>query len=129
MVTVRTFDNYISAHMLVGRLEEEGIHAFLRDEYTVTIDPILTNAIGGIKVQVPVAQKVEALKLLEQLDQDYLNAALCPECGQPGIERVVKQRTGNILTAILTWLFGSYAIAPQHIYKCPKCGFESEELP
>ncbi len=32
--------------------EEEGINCWLKDENTVTIDPILTNAIGGIKLMV-----------------------------------------------------------------------------
>ncbi len=128
MTTIRTFNNYISAHILVDRLALEGIQAFLRDEYTVTIDPVLTNAVGGIKVQVPIDQKDGALELLARLDKEYLEAAICPGCGKTGLEQQVKQNPGNILTAILTWLFSSYAVAPQHIYKCANCGYETETL-
>ena len=52
VVTVATFWNPVEAHVLVTRLEGAGIHAFLADEQTVTMDWLLANAIGGVKVQV-----------------------------------------------------------------------------
>ena len=51
-VLLQSYDNYISAHIAMGRLEEDGINCWLKDENTVTINPILTNAIGGIKLMV-----------------------------------------------------------------------------
>lgn len=45
-VIIRTFDNYFSANIILTRLQDSGIRCFLKDEYTVTIDPILSNAIG-----------------------------------------------------------------------------------
>ena len=50
LVTVRTFNNYISANILLAKLRNGGIECYLKDEYTVTMDPFLTNAVGGIKV-------------------------------------------------------------------------------
>ncbi|GEM_PF-1517613 len=41
------------AHAIRVRLESEGVPVFLFDEFTVTMDWLLSNAIGGIKVQVP----------------------------------------------------------------------------
>lgn len=49
-IILRTYDNYIPAHIAMGRLKEEYINCYLQDEYTVTIDPFLSNAIGGIKL-------------------------------------------------------------------------------
>lgn len=49
-IMVSSFDNYIDANIILGKLQHEGITCFLRDEYTVTIDPILTNAISIKKV-------------------------------------------------------------------------------
>ena len=41
-VVLQSFSNYVDAHILMGRMEEEGIRCWLKDEHTVTIDPILT---------------------------------------------------------------------------------------
>lgn len=41
------------AHAIRVRLESEGIPVFLFDEFTVSMDWLLSNAIGGVKVQVP----------------------------------------------------------------------------
>lgn len=41
------------AHAIRVRLESEGIPVFLFDEFTITMDWLLSNAIGGVKVQVP----------------------------------------------------------------------------
>lgn len=68
-VKICSFDNYIPAHLLLGRLEDEGINAWLKDEHTVTIDPLLTNAVGGIKLMVHVAQVDRAKALLAEWER------------------------------------------------------------
>ena len=127
-VTIRTFQNYFTAHILLTRLRSAGIECFLKDEFTVTVDPILSNAVGGIKLVVRKEDEPAANKLLNEFDESYRQSAVCPKCGSKTIELVPKQTTANIATAILTWLFGSYAISAQNIYKCSSCGFESENL-
>jgi hypothetical protein len=63
-VILQTFDNYISAHIALGRLKEEYINCHLQDEYSVTIDPFLSNAIGGIKLMVVEIQAERAMSIL-----------------------------------------------------------------
>jgi Putative prokaryotic signal transducing protein len=65
-VNIRSFDNYIPAHIAMGRLLEEYVNCYLQDENSVTIDPFLSNAIGGIKLMVAEAQAERALELLNQ---------------------------------------------------------------
>ena len=60
--------------MMLQRLEQEGIKAYLQDEYTVTIDPILSNAIGGIKLMVYDHQAERALELINGFEEQYRNA-------------------------------------------------------
>ena len=67
-VLLCSFDNYIPAHIALGRLKEEFINCYLQDEYSVTIDPFLSNAIGGIKLMVAETQLERAREILE--DQD-----------------------------------------------------------
>jgi predicted RNA-binding Zn-ribbon protein involved in translation (DUF1610 family) len=128
-VTIRTFQNYFTAHILLGRFRDSGIECFLKDEFLVTVDPILSNAVGGIKLIVKKEDEEEANLLLQQFDESYRQSAVCPKCGSKTIELVPKKTTANMATAILTWLFGSYAISVKNVYQCSSCGYESENLP
>ncbi len=64
-ISIAIFDNYVSAHIARGRLEDNGINCWLKDENTVTIDPILTYAIGGIKLMVATSQAERAVAILQ----------------------------------------------------------------
>lgn len=68
-IAISTYDNYIPAHIALGRLQSEFINCYLQDEYSVTIDPFLSNAIGGIKLMVVEAQVERALAILKD-DED-----------------------------------------------------------
>ncbi len=129
LVTVRTFDDYFSANILLARLEHEGIECYLKDENTVTIDPILTNAIGGIKLQVKKEDFMEVNKMLSAWHQEYTLSAACPKCGSNSFNYVTKKDVVNYLAAIFTWLLSSYAAAPNYVYQCGSCGYECETLP
>ena len=128
-VIIKTFDNYFSANIYLTKLQDGGIECYLKDEYTVTIDPILSNAIGGIKLVVRKEDAAEALQLVKQFDEDYIKSVKCPKCGAFDFANIAKPGVENFVTAILTWLFSSYAIAPNHVYQCGNCGYESETLP
>ncbi len=66
-VQVTSFDNYVEAHIVMGNLQEENIACWLKDEYSVTIDPMLSNAIGGIKLMVAEPQAERAINILRLL--------------------------------------------------------------
>ncbi len=128
-VVLKTFDNYFSANIILTRLQHEGVNCFLRDEHTITIDPILTNALGGIKLAVDEEDAEKATALLKEYHEEYMRAAACPRCHEYKIHYVPKQNAGNFLTAIFTWLFSSYAMASEYVYECGNCGFQSATLP
>lgn len=67
-VLLCSFDNYIPAHIALGRLKEEYINCYLQDEYSVTIDPFLSNAIGGIKLMVAETQLERAREIIQNYD-------------------------------------------------------------
>ena len=129
LVIVKTFDNYFSANITLTRLQALGIVCFLRDENTVTIDPILTNAIGGIKLVVRREDEAATIKILRAFQIDYMLSATCPECGSNSFTHVAKPGAVNYLTAIIMWIFSSFAVAPVYVYQCGNCNFESENLP
>jgi Putative prokaryotic signal transducing protein len=65
-IQIRSYDNYIYAHIVLSMLQDAGINCHLKDEYTITIDPLLSPALGGIKLMVAGSQLARALELLEQ---------------------------------------------------------------
>jgi len=67
-IPVRSYDTYINASLLQGRLENEGIICYLQNEFSVTIDPLLTNAVGGIKLCINKDQVERAIELIEAFE-------------------------------------------------------------
>jgi predicted RNA-binding Zn-ribbon protein involved in translation (DUF1610 family) len=127
-IPIWSYDNYVPAHIAMGRLKEEGIDCWLKDENTVTIDPILTNAVGGIKLMVAEANAKRAWELLNQLQQEYKARFVCPKCGSANIELVSTPRKPlNWLAAISTFFLGDYALTVDKVYHCFDCGHESAE--
>ena len=122
---LQTFANYIEAHIVMGRFEEAGINCWLKDENTVTIDPILTNAVGGIKLMVAADDMEKATALMDALQQEQRANYACPHCGSHNIEYInTPRKTINWLGAITSWLLGSYAVSVEKIWHCFNCDKE-----
>jgi hypothetical protein len=128
-VILKSFDNYFSASIILGRLQDAGINCFLVDEHSVTIYPILGNAIGGIKLAVTAEDAPNAQLMLDAFEEEYMRAATCPRCKHNEIISIPRNEPKSFLTAVLTWLFSSYAIPAEYVYHCNHCGYESKTLP
>ena len=129
-IIAQVYTNYIDANITMGRLQEEGINCWLKDENTVTIDPILTNAVGGIKLMVPQSQAERAFELLKQFRSEQQSVLKCPRCGSGNVEFVTTPRkASNWLGAIVGFLFLNYALSGDKVYHCFDCGNEFENLP
>jgi Putative prokaryotic signal transducing protein len=123
IVVLQSYVNYVEAHIAKGVLEERGIVCWLNDENTVTIDPILTNAVGGIKLMVEKDAAPEAWKILEDLKKE--NRPACPQCGSKNTELVsTPRKASNWISAITTFFLSSSAIAPDKVNHCFDCGHE-----
>jgi putative signal transducing protein len=75
LATVATFRSPVEANLARNRLEAAGIEAFLADEETVGMVWHLTNALGGIKLQVGDRDVGEALAILAESEALELPAA------------------------------------------------------
>lgn len=67
---IASFDDYIEANIILGRLENEGINCWLKDENSATITPFFSNSIGGIKLMVVESQAERAKELLLLFKKD-----------------------------------------------------------
>lgn len=127
-IPLRAYDSYITANLRLQQLEAEGIRASLQDEYTVTIDPILSNAVGGIKLLVYEEQYQRAKEIIEKMEEEYRNTFVCPKCGSSQFHEITDTKKAvNWFSAIITWLFGNYAVTVTKVFRCFECGFETKD--
>ncbi len=66
LVTIAVFALAFNAQVVKGRLEADGIECYIQDEHTVQVNPMLNNALGGIKLQVKDTDVPLAVSLLRQ---------------------------------------------------------------
>jgi DNA-directed RNA polymerase subunit RPC12/RpoP len=126
-VLLQSYDNYVSAHIAMGRLEEDGINCWLKDENTVTIDPILSNAIGGIKLMVESTQAERAAGILKEIELQHKATIICPRCGSHNIELVsTPRKPSNWIMAVFGFIFTNYALSVEKVNHCFNCGKEFE---
>jgi hypothetical protein len=68
-VEIRSFDNYIEANIVMNMLRHNNINCHLKDENIITIDPLLSPALGGIKLMVHPAHVERARDLIDETEQ------------------------------------------------------------
>lgn len=72
LVTIASFSFPHEAHIARAKLESEAIPATLADEYTISMQWLYSNALGGVKVQVPAPFAQRAIEILTQDNSDLL---------------------------------------------------------
>lgn len=126
-VILRTYDNYIPANMMLQRLEEEHIRAYLQNELT---DPIFSNAVGGIKLMVHEGQISRATELVDGFENLYREAIICKQCGSHDVHMVIQHNSpANWVAAFKAWFRGQYLRHTKNVYRCFNCSHEFDELP
>lgn len=128
LVTIKTFSYDHETLIYEPKFRSEGIEYFLKDQKTVAIDPLVSNAIGGIKLQVRVEDEERARALVAEIEDSGSYTELgtvitvngqefektldeCPSCHSEEVY-VYKQ-------SFLENLFKPFAKKPHH---CENCG-------
>jgi len=126
-IPVQSFNNYVEAHIAMGNLQQQHINCWLKDEYTVTIDPILANAVGGIKLMVAKVQVPRAIEILKTAAGNKEQHYACPHCGSREIQLVESApKKVNLFTALVSRLTGSDSTSKQ-TWHCFHCGKDSKQ--
>ena len=131
LITLKTFDNSIDANMLRCQLELEGIQSYLKDENTITTNPLYNIAIGGIKLQVIEQDYLRAKTYLAELENTpYTNQnneiISYPSCKSTKIHTgftSYKNITG-ILSLLTAFAFMILPFYNKKVYKCKECDNE-----
>jgi len=126
LVVVAAYMDLPAAYVAKGLLESEGIRAVLRDEHLVTANWMLSNAIGGIRLEVPQSRLADARALLaqvaegeRQLDEEEPDQVLCPRCGSSDV--AVSKSSWQLAFASLVFLNIPLPFT-RAAMKCARCG-------
>lgn len=127
--TIARFQYSSEAQIIKGRLEAEGIDVFLSDHLTIDTDPLISNAIGGVKLKVYSYQSEEAINILESIRtysiDDEGNSINCPNCQSQKIElfSTIKDAK-SLIWFIFGVLFSGLPFYNRHKYRCEACQTE-----
>jgi predicted RNA-binding Zn-ribbon protein involved in translation (DUF1610 family) len=127
-VQVDAYNNYVEANIVFGRMRDEEIECWLKDENTSTIIPIWNLATGGIRLMVAKKDVEKALQSLNQFREEKRVKQSCPHCGSSNIELVsTPRKVINWISAITTFFLSDYAMAVEKVYHCFDCKHEFKE--
>jgi len=106
------------------------INCHLKNENTVTINPLLSPAIGGIQLMIHPAQVERAWDLLEDAEQQYLKTVPCPVCKMHHLKIIsVTKKYECKFSAIINMLLSGKSVEVIKMYQCNNCGYDFKELP
>ncbi|MDR2621822.1 MAG: DUF2007 domain-containing protein [Dysgonamonadaceae bacterium] len=142
-ITVLTATYGYEIAVIRSRLEAEGITCFIKDEFTVQVNPFYSNAIGGVKLQVKESDLNQAIEILKETgyikDKDLQQSnesprlndysegqqksndgvkIFCPICGS---EEVIQSKYAGWLFLVTSLLFAYPTPFFQKTYYCFDC--------
>lgn len=129
LITIKTFDSSIEAHLLKSKLESEGIECFIIDENIVTLNVLFSNATGGIKLQINSEDLPKATVIVNEIEMQKSNRDIleCANCGSTEFYDFKSfGSVKGIISLVVTLFFVVYPIFFKRMYKCKKCGYKVE---
>lgn len=112
-----------------GKLESEGIPVFMHDNNTIDSDPMISNAIGGVKLFVKQEDAERATTVLSNISAYSLDEnnkpILCPKCGE---NKVLYLTSITSIKSLFSFIFGFilniFPFFIQYKYRCETCKHE-----
>jgi hypothetical protein len=118
LVTIGSYSTPYEAGLVRAELEFFDIDASLADADTIGVNWLWSNALGGVKVQVPESELEEARRVLAA-EPEPLEPTVCPHCGSADTHYFLDRRA-----SFLTWLVLGIPVVPAFSRTaCAACGF------
>ena len=129
--TVAKFQYSSEAQIIKGRLEAEGIQVFLGDNFTIDTDPLVSNAIGGVKLKVLTKDVIKAKHILDSIKKYSVdnegNPITCPNCKQTKVQLYSTiTDIKSFFAFLLGFLSGTLPFYAKDKYRCEVCKTEFE---
>jgi hypothetical protein len=124
-VHIATFMYETEAESAILLLNANGIEAGMRDKGIVYTDPLISNAVGGIKLFVEKKDAEEAKRILDEdakkRDEEIGN--YCYKCESTEVMKIPKKPFWKLLVvAVITLGVGLPQVYKE--YRCKKCGYK-----
>ncbi|MFP4382187.1 MAG: hypothetical protein ACLFUS_16925 [Candidatus Sumerlaeia bacterium] len=119
---IASFTQPMEAHMARIQLDAEDIPSYIADENLATIQPLYSDAIGGVKLFVPRSHARRAAEILGVPDQTLNDTRIkvCDQCGS----RNIRSHPSPILLLVFGLLtLGVTSLCIRRKHKCLDCGF------
>ena len=117
------FEYAADVQVIKSKLESEGIPVFLRDENILNTDPLISSAIGGVKLSVYSRDKERALKIYNEI-----RAYAQDENGQPIMCPNCKARRSEVYFSRKSLLHKLFPFLEERKYRCTKCGMITKPI-
>lgn len=125
LTTIARYSFPYEAQIARAKLESEGVPAFVADENTINMQWLYSNALGGVRLQVPSSYAEQAMSILsedmsEEVDAELgADASACTFCGGKNLEPFQKGRR----IAFLVFIGLNFPLFPfKNTTKCKDCG-------
>lgn len=125
LTTVARYSFPYEAQIARAKLESLGVPAFVADENTINMQWLYSDAMGGVRLQVPSAFVDQALSLLNEdmsavVEAEIgVDAAACAACGSSNMEPFQRGRR----FAFLVFIGINFPLFPfKNTTRCKDCG-------
>ncbi|MBX2828439.1 MAG: DUF2007 domain-containing protein [Flavobacteriaceae bacterium] len=124
--TIARYTDTSEALVVKGRLESEGIPAFIVDHGTLDSDPLISTKSGGVKLNVSIENKEQALAIIKSISDFSIDnegsAIACPNCGGEQVKFYSNQgNVTNPLALFFRRIFSKPTSGDVYDYKCSHC--------
>jgi hypothetical protein len=128
LIQIASFSFPHEANIAKASLEAANIPASIADEHMINMDWLMSDALGGVRLFVPVQFEVEARALIEQdysylVEQEFEGIAveknICPSCGSTELEDYTIGKKPTFITILL---FGFPLFFYKQGVRCINCG-------
>ena len=125
-IKIAQFQYSSEAQIIKGRLEADGVEVFLADNHTIDTDPLVSNAIGGVKLMVYSKDEDKALGILKSINRysvdDSGKAIICPNCSSEKIDYFTNIKDiKSLISFLFGFIMGVFPFYTKHEYHCEDC--------
>lgn len=123
MVIVGSYSWILDAQGVQMLLDAEGIECQLENEQIAAADPLLANAVGGIKLLVPAGSFEQAKSILEKdaKESEERRRSQCPRCESTNI---IHKKRHPLLLLLGIFTFGLLFLGMSYPYHCSDCHYK-----
>ena len=123
---IAQFQYSAEAQIVKGRLEADGIEVFLTDNVTIDTDPMVSNAIGGVKLKVRSEDEIIAKEVLNSISHYSLDdkgeAIYCPNCKSEKIDFFTNVKDlKSFISLFVGLIMGALPFYTKYEYRCEVC--------